>query len=71
MGWVKLLQLLLTVANTVSRIIHDEKLMTAGEARQTARSIAAMTERLGIAREVAAEVAALSDADLDAELRGD
>jgi len=45
--------------------------MDAGEAKATARNLAVLSERLGIADQVRAEVEALSDADLDAELRGD
>lgn len=71
MGWLGLLKLLLTVANTVSNIVREQNLMNAGEAKATAKSLAELSERLGIARQVAEEVAALSDADLDAELRGE
>lgn len=71
MGWIGFLKLLLTVANTVSNIIREKQLMDAGEAKAAAKSLAALSERLGIAKQVAAEVAALSDADLDADLRGD
>ena len=61
----------LALAGILADIVREKQLMDAGEAKATAKSLAAMAERLGIAKEVAAEVAALSDADLDAELRGD
>ncbi len=71
MNWLGFLKLLLTVANTVSKIVHDQQLLDAGEGRAVAKSLANLSQRLGIANAVAEEVAALSDADLDADLRGD
>jgi hypothetical protein len=71
MSWLGFLKLLLTVANTVSKIVHDQQLLGAGEGRAVAKSLASLSQRLGIANAVAEEVAALSNADLDADLRGD
>jgi hypothetical protein len=65
------LKLVLSLASTLASYVREKGLMNAGEAKATARSLAALSERLGIAQEVAREVAAMSDADLDAELRGD
>ena len=61
----------LALANAIASYLREKQLMDAGEARATAKSLAALSQRLGISNQVVAEVEALSDADLDAELRGD
>lgn len=61
----------LTLANAIASYLREKQLMDAGEARATAKSLASLSQRLGISNQVVAEVEALSDADLDAELRGD
>lgn len=71
MTWVKLIWLLLSIANRIAGTVRADKLMDAGEAKATAASLAALSARLGIAQQVAEEVARLSEADLDADLRGD
>lgn len=71
MNALAVLKLVLSLASTLASYVREKGLMNAGEAKATARSLAALSERLGIAQEVAREVAAMSDADLDAELRGD
>lgn len=71
MNALAVLNLVLSLASTLANYVREKGLMDAGEAKATARSLAALSERLGIAQEVAREVAAMSDADLDAELRGD
>lgn len=71
MGYVKLLQLLLHIVGAIADIVRNKQLMDAGEAKATARNLAVITDRLGIGALVLAEVEALSDSDLDAELRGD
>lgn len=70
MTWLKLIQLVLILATRIAGTIRADKLMDAGEAKATARSLAALSARLGIAQQVAEEVAAFSDASLDDELRG-
>ncbi len=69
MGWLSLLRALLSLINYVAEIIRDKQLLDAGEAVATAKSLAVLQSRLGIADQVAAEVDALSDGDVDAELR--
>lgn len=61
----------LALAHIVASYLRERQLMDAGEAKATAKSLAALSQRLGISNAVVAEVEALSDADLDAELRGD
>lgn len=45
--------------------------MNAGEAKATAKSLAALADRLRIGDAVRAEIEAISDEELDAALRGD
>lgn len=71
MTWLAFFRVVISLANSVATIIREKQLMDAGGAKEIAKSLAALSERLGIAKQVAAEVAALSDADLDADLRGD
>ena len=71
MIWLNLLKAVLVLANTVAGLIRDQKLMDAGEARATAKSLATLQTRLGIGKQVAAEVAAMTDDELDVDLRGD
>lgn len=71
MTWLKLIWLCLSIANRIAGTVRADKLLDAGEAKATARSLAALASRLGISQEVREEVGRLSDADLDAELRGD
>ena len=71
MTWLKIIQLFLVLATRIAGTIRADKLMNAGEAKATARSLAALSARLGIAQQVAAEVAAMTDDDLDKELRGE
>jgi hypothetical protein len=71
MIWLRFLKAVLVLANTVATLIHDQNLLDAGEAQATAKSLAALSQRLGIANQVAVEVASLSNDELDADLRGD
>lgn len=71
MKWFNAIWLCLSIANRIAGTVRADKLLDAGEAKATARSLAELASRLGISQEVREAVAALSDADLDAELRGD
>ena len=71
MTWLKVLQLLLLLATRIAGTVRANILLDAGEAKATAKSIAALSQRLGIAQQVAAEVAAMSEDDLDKELKGE
>jgi hypothetical protein len=71
MNWLAVLRLVLVVADRVARIIQERGLIAAGEDRALAKSLAAIAGRLGIARQIAAETAALGDDALDQDLAGD
>lgn len=71
MTWLRLIRLFLTLATRIAGTIRNKQLLDAGEARATARSLAALTHALGISQEVREEVAAMSDEELNRELRGD
>lgn len=68
---IGILRALLALANGIAGYIREENLMKAGEARAVAKSMAALAGRLNLGRDIVAEVEALSDDDLDAQLRGD
>lgn len=71
MTWITILRLLLSLANSIAAVVREKQLLDAGEAKATAKSLAVIADRLGIADKLRAEVEALSDSELDAELRGD
>jgi hypothetical protein len=71
MTWLAVIRALISLASNLASLVRDEKLMSADEARATAKSLAALSSRLGIGNEVAAEVVALSDDEINADLRGD
>ncbi len=71
MSWLSIAKGLLAALHVVASMLREKQLLDAGEGRAVARSLAVLSQRLGIAKDVAEEVAALSDADLDADLRGD
>lgn len=71
MTWLAIFRGLISLALTVADYIRDKQLMDAGEAMATAKSLTEMAKRLGIVDQVRAEVAALTDAEIDAELAGD
>jgi hypothetical protein len=71
MNLLAVFRAVLSLANILADFVRDKQLMDAGEAMATAKSLAALSQRLGIANQVAAEVASLSNDELDADLRGD
>jgi hypothetical protein len=71
MGWLGLLKVVLSLANAIAGYVKDKQLLDAGAAQETARSLAQLQQRLGLVAQVDAEVKALTDADLNAALRGD
>lgn len=71
MSTIAIIRLLLGLAGTLADIVREKQLMDAGEARATAKSLALLSQRLKISNEVVEEVAAMSDEELDEELRGD
>jgi hypothetical protein len=69
--WLGIFKLCLQLLNGVAGIIKDKQLMDAGEAKATAKSLAKTIKTLEIGKAIEEEVEALSDEDLNAELRGD
>jgi hypothetical protein len=71
MNLLAVFRAVLSLATILADFVRDKQLMDAGEAKATAKSLAALSQRLGIANQVEAEVAALSNDEIDADLRGD
>jgi hypothetical protein len=71
MGWITVLRLLLSLLGTVADAVRDRQLLSAGEAKATAKSLAALADRLAIGRAVEAEIAALTDQQARDELKED
>lgn len=71
MTWLSILKLVLTIADRLSRMVHDENLMTAGENRYVAKQLAEIQERLRITDQVIAEVNAMSPDQVRDKLRED
>lgn len=70
-SWLGILRLVLTVANKIADIIGAEQLMSAGEDRATARSLAMMADRLGIGRQVEDELDRMRPEQIDDILKED
>ena len=71
MTWLALLKLVGQIFLAIANIVREKQLMDAGEARGLAKSMAAAADRLGIGKALVSEIEALTDSELDAELRGD
>jgi hypothetical protein len=71
MGWLTILRLVLSIANSIAEVVRDKQLMDAGEAAATAKSLAALADRLAIGRAVEAEIAALTDQQARDKLKED
>lgn len=69
MGWLKLFKIGIQLLLSISNIIREKQLMDAGEARGVAKSMVALQVRLGIMEEIKAETEAMSDEELDRDLR--
>jgi len=70
MTWLTILRLLLSVADKIADIVRASQLMTAGEAKEVAKQLTGIAERLRITDEIRANVAALTEDELDKELAG-
>ena len=70
MGWLSLLKIVLSLANSLANIVREKQLMDAGEAKATAKALTEIAKRLKIGREVTAQIEAMSDSDIDDALRG-
>jgi hypothetical protein len=71
MGWFALLRTLLSLASTIANIVREKKLMDAGAKAEIGRQLIEVTRSAGITDRVRAEIEAMSDEAIDAELRGD
>jgi len=71
MGWLGLLKIVLSLANSLAGIVREKQLMDAGEAKATAKALTEIVKRLDVGKDVAAQIEAMSNDDLDAALRGD
>jgi hypothetical protein len=71
MNLLAIFRAVIGLASILADIVREKQLMDAGEAKATAKSLAALSSRLGIAQAVADEVAALSDDEINADLRGE
>lgn len=61
------LQLVLSISDN----IRETQLLDAGEARATAKALTEIVRRLDIGEAVRAEIEEMTDAEIDAALRGD
>lgn len=71
MGWLGIIKLCLSLASGLVNYLREQKLLDAGAKAEIGRQVVEITRRAGVADQVRAEIANMSDADLDAELRGD
>jgi hypothetical protein len=69
--WGKAVLIFLQLANWAAGYIDRAQARRDGTNAQIVAETAALQQRLGIAKEVEAETAKMSDADLDKELAGD
>lgn len=71
MPWFSILSGALKLAGLIAGYLKDRQLMDAGAQREVSKMLGEITHRAGIADQVRAEIAGMSDNDLDAELRGE
>lgn len=71
MPWLAIFRAVLSLANSIAKIIQEKALMDAGEARGVAKSLAEMQRRLEIGDAVDAEVKALTDQEARDKLKKD
>ena len=70
MPWLSIFGTLLKLAASLANYLRERQMLDAGAKAQIGRDLAALAERVGVADQVRAELAKISDADLDQELRG-
>lgn len=71
MSLLSLVTGVLKLANLLIGMARDRQLLNAGAQAEIGRQVVEITRRAGIADQVRAEIAVMSDDDLNAELRGD
>ena len=69
MIWFNLLGALLKLAASLAAYLKDRQLLDAGAKAQIASDLLEITKRADLADQIRAELARLSDSDLDQELR--
>ena len=71
MVWLQVFKILLTLALSISKIVQENKLLEAGEAKATAKTLSIIAKNLQIGNDIVTEISKMSDAELDAELQKD
>ena len=70
MSWVSIILLTLKIVNAVTGWIRDQQGIQAGEDKEIARASAAILLSTQSAKAIMAEVTAMTDAQVDATLKG-
>lgn len=65
LSWLGLAKAALSLFARIMEVVKNRQLMDAGERRQIARSLARIQTDMGIEKDVAEQVAVLSDAQVD------
>ena len=71
MGWLSLLKIALQFASTVANYLREAKLMDAGAKAEVGRMLADIAHKADVAAQTRVAIAAMSDEDLNRELRGE
>lgn len=71
MNYIKLVVLLLQITQSIIRWMNDQKMISVGEQRVIAKQLEAVAKAAQIAKDVHADVANKTDAEIDDALRGD
>lgn len=71
MNYIKLVVLLLQITQSIIRWMNDQKMISVGEQRVIAKQLEALAKAAKIAKDVHADVANKTDAEIDDALRGD
>ncbi|MDP2619919.1 MAG: hypothetical protein Q8P46_07035 [Hyphomicrobiales bacterium] len=66
--WLAIVRLALSFAVKAAGFLRNEQLLQAGEARVVTRQMAALSRALGLAGEVTAQIAEMSDEEVDGVL---
>lgn len=71
MSYIKLAVLLLQIVQYFIKTAERNGAIEEGEKRQIAKALTEVIVRAGVAEQIRIQVAGMTDAELDAELRGD
>lgn len=69
-SWLTLLRILLSLASNVAGIVRTRQAMDAGAKAEVGRQLAEIARKAGVAEQMRAEIAAMTDDALNEELRG-